>query len=185
MTVNLVNLSGPGANGSPVSGRNDPFAANYSTKWSLRQGKMIRPRTGPENGSRNTVLRVRKTLKYHPKEVLGPLQSLSFLYENSALQRGLRKIIPSTSRGWDFDSSRTLRMVSAARSPDSGLNVHCVLCLMFLRITGFCRRCYSVGGLYFFVFLRCFFRFSTAANHLHDAVDDEEEDCEDEEYREA
>lgn len=39
MTVNLVDLYGPGANGSPVSGRNDPFAANYSTKWGLRQGR--------------------------------------------------------------------------------------------------------------------------------------------------
>ena len=44
MTVNLVDLYGPGANGSPVSGRNDPFAANYSTKWGLRQAGLIRAR---------------------------------------------------------------------------------------------------------------------------------------------
>ena len=42
-------------------------------------------------GTRSTVLQVRKTLKSQLLEVLGPLQSLSFLDENSALQRVLRK----------------------------------------------------------------------------------------------
>ena len=72
---------------------------------------IIEPAGGRRTGNRNTVLRARKALSRNPEAALGPLQSLSFLYENSALQRvpgrdNTKETMPSdapTARASSFD----------------------------------------------------------------------------------